>query len=147
MLLKPFPELDSIDLTLEGGDLEAALKQLFDSLRSHEAMRDPVRAWADLLTRQAAGSVALDGEVALPHARTSGVDRILVAAGRHPTGVSFDQKNLQVRLIFLVLTPKERPAEYLQVLASLASRLRLPDVRRLLLATTSPVEFAALLKL
>lgn len=109
-------------------------------------MMQPEQVWADLITRQAAGPVALDDDVGLPHARTAGVSRILLAAGRHVQGIPFDQKHQKVRLIFLVLTPKERPAEYLQLVAGLAARLRQADVRQGLLTTTTVEEFSSLLR-
>lgn len=119
---------------------------MFTALRSVTAMTHPEQVWADLVARQAAGPVALDDEVGLPHARTAGVSRILLAGGRHVRGIPFDKEHQKVRLIFLVLTPKERPAEYLQLVAGLAARLRQPTVRQGLLTTTTVEEFSALLR-
>ena len=140
------PEFDAINLALQGADLEATLQEMFAPLRSLAGMTDPARVWADVIARQAAGPVALDDEVGLPHARTAGVDRIFLAAGRHERGIAFDKKHQAVRLIFLVLTPKERPAEYLQLVASLAARLRKTEVRHGLLTTNLAADFSALLR-
>lgn len=146
MPLIPLPPLDAINLSLQGNDLETTLTEMFTPLRTSEAVQNQERVWADLVARQAAGPVALDYDIALPHARTSGVNRIVLAAGRHPQGIAFDQEHQQVRLIFLVLTPKERPADYLQLVASLAARLRRTEVRRDLLATNSATEFSVILR-
>lgn len=146
VLLHSLPELISVELHLQGADIEAVLRELFNRTADSDAFTDRKRVWADLVLRQSAGPVALDDDVALPHARTAGVSRIVMIAGRHPTGVAFDQAHRQVRLIFMVLTPKERPAEYLQLVASLARRLRDPEVRKKLLNTQDPAEFAAALR-
>lgn len=146
MPLISLPPLDAINLSLQGNDLEAALIEMFTPLRTSEAVQNQEKVWMDLVARQAAGPVALDHDVALPHARTAGVKRIVLTAGRHPSGIAFDQEHQQVRLIFLVLTPKERPAEYLQLVASLAARLRRAEVRRELLTTNSESEFSVILR-
>lgn len=146
MSLSALSEIDHVDLALAGDDLEAVLKELFTPVRASDGVVDPDRVWQDLVARQAAGPVALDRDVALPHARTAGVKRITVAAGRHTRGVAFDREHDQVRLIFLILTPKEQPAEYLRLIARLAARLRDPVTRNRLLNTNQPEEFAALLK-
>jgi len=144
--LNPLPELDAINLALQGIELEATLSEMFATLRTSPGVRNPEQVWSDLIARQAAGPVALDDDVGLPHARTSGVTRIMIAAGRHERGIAFDKKHQRVRLIFLVLTPKERPAEYLQLVAALAARLRKPEVRQRLLTTNEVAEFSTLLR-
>lgn len=146
MLLNLLPNFEAINLSLQGVDLEATLREMFAPLRISPALVDPNQVWLDLIARQAAGPVALDREVGLPHARTAGVNRLLIAAGRHVKGIAFDQAHLHVRLIFLVLTPKERPAEYLQLVATLAARLRKAEVRERLLTTDSAEEFSSVLR-
>lgn len=146
VLLHTLSDLDNVNLSLRGADLEAVLRELFASLRATDAVEDADQVWSDLISRQAAGPVALDDDIALPHARTSGVRRIAFAAGRHPTGVAFDKAHQKVRLIFLILTPKERPAEYLQLVAALARRFRDPAVRNKLLNTTDAADFSAQLR-
>lgn len=143
MLLQSLTDLDNVNLDLRGADIESVLRELYTSLQATDAIEDAELVWKDLLSRQAAGPVALDNDIALPHARTSGVRRIALAAGRHPTGVAFDKAHKNVRLIFLILTPKERPAEYLQLVAALARRFRDPTVRNKLLNTTDAAEFSA----
>ena len=97
------------------------------------------------MTRTSQGFLALDSDVALPHARTSGVRRLIFAAGRHATGFSLNSEASAVRLVFLVLTPKEKPTEYLHMLAALSSRLRLPELRAGLIAAKTQAEFENLL--
>lgn len=140
------PPLDFTTVSLTGSTMEAVVRELFDPLRNSSLVLDSKQAWIDLLARQAAGSVALDETVAVPHARTGAVKRLVIAGGRHVNGVPFDEKHQSVRLVFLILTPKERAAEYLRVLAALASRLRDPATRSRLLTAGTSDEFARLLE-
>lgn len=141
-----FPTPEFIRLDLQGKDLEAVLRELYEPIRTSAGLSNVEQAWADLIARQAAGPVAIDHDVALPHARTAGVNRIVLSAGRHRTGVAFDQTHQSVRLIFLILTPKERAAEYLQLVATLARRLRDQAVRSRLLTTENTSDFSEVLK-
>lgn len=145
-MLFSLPPLDHASVSLTGADAEAVVRELFEPLRNSPLVVDSKQAWADLVARQAAGSVALDESVALPHARTAAVKRLVIAGGLHANGVAFDEKHRSVRLIFLILTPKEKAAEYLRVLAALSSRLRDPAIRQQLLKAGTPDEFARLLE-
>ncbi len=145
MPLTQLPVLDAALLNLRAKEVEAVLAEMFNQVATCEAVVDRDRAWKDLLARHAAGPLALSEDIALPHARTSAVKRLIFAAGRHETGVAFDPQHPAVKLIFMVLTPKEQPAEYLQLVASLASRLRDPSVRARLLAAQNQEEFEAVL--
>ncbi|HEU5081068.1 MAG TPA: PTS sugar transporter subunit IIA [Opitutaceae bacterium] len=145
MPLAQLPTLDSINLDLHGSDLKSVVLELFDPMRGDAAISNPDLVWRDLMARTAQGFLALDSHVALPHARTSGVRRLMFAAGRHVKGFSLSAEASAVQLVFLVLTPKEKPTEYLHMLAALSSRLRLPDLRAGLISAKTQAEFENLL--
>ncbi len=141
MPLLQLPALDAALLDLSSREVEPVLAEMFARAAESSAMADRDRAWNDLLARHAAGPLALSADIALPHARTAAVKRIIFLAGRHPAGVAFDAQHPAVKLIFMVLTPKEQPGEYLQLVAALAARLRDPSVRTRLLTAKTQDEF------
>jgi mannitol/fructose-specific phosphotransferase system IIA component (Ntr-type) len=145
MPLAQLPTLDAVNLDLKGGDLTAVVGELFEPLKRTEAVINPDVCWTDLTQRTAQGFLALDREVALPHARTSAVRRMIFAAGRHNAGFPLNVEAPSIHLVFLVLTPKEKPTEYLHMLAALSSRLRIPELRAALLAAKTNDEFEDLL--
>ncbi len=140
------PTLDHLNLNLKPGDWQVAVQEIFAGLEGSEAVTDHARAWDDLLERSSAGFTALHPDVALPHARTSAVTRLVFAAGRSLKGVSFGKEAPAVRLLFLVLTPKEKPNEYLQMLAALSRRVREESVRTELITAATPQQFTAILE-
>ncbi len=146
MPIAQLPALDLIDLNLKPGDWRPVVEQLFKGLQGNEAVTEADRAWQDLLERSSAGFTALHPDVALPHARTAAVTRLIFAVGRSLQGVSFGADAPAVRLVFLVLTPKEKPNEYLQMLAALSRRVRDASVRQALIAARDAAQFSAILE-
>ncbi|HEY9155521.1 MAG TPA: PTS sugar transporter subunit IIA [Opitutaceae bacterium] len=145
MALLQLPTLDGAMLNLQSREINGVLTEMFGEAAKSDSMMDRDRAWSDLLARHAAGPLALSTDIALPHARTSAVKRIIFLAGRCPAGVAFDPQHPAVKLVFMVLTPKEQPSEYLQLVAALTARLRDPSVRERLLKAKDPEEFESAL--
>ncbi|MBI3468083.1 MAG: PTS sugar transporter subunit IIA [Planctomycetes bacterium] len=79
--------------------------------------------------------------VAIPHARCLGLTRPLIVFGRSAEGITFDEKSSEpVRLIFLVVTPADRPNVQVFVLEQLAHLARSEFVRERLVRAQSPQE-------
>ena len=85
----------------------------------------------------------MGNEIALPHARTEHVTEIVVAVGRSEAGVHFENGNQNVRLMFVLGTPKSNPGDYLQVVSVLCKILKEASNREALLQATTPAEFIA----
>ena len=96
--------------------------------------------------RAMVASVCIAPEVALPHARTVAVDRLVLAVARiAPPGVGFDGEHPAVRLIFMVGTPRQQVEEYLRLVAAISRLLKSPGAREALLAAKTEAEFRAAL--
>ncbi len=80
-----------------------------------------------VLAREAAGSTVVAPGIALPHARVDGIPAPRVAVATSEPGVPFDPGGAPVHLVLLVLVPKDQPAIYLQMVASLETILRNPE--------------------
>ena len=79
--------------------------------------------------------------VAIPHGRCPGLARPLIVFGRSAEGILFDQRSSEpARLIFLVVTPAERPNVQVFLLEQLATVARSEIVREQLLNAKSPQE-------
>lgn len=132
-------------LDVAADEQNAAILEVANQLAGHPAMENFEEFRRELLARESAGSTCLGGGVALPHARTTAVREILVAAGRTVRGVRFPGCDEPVRLIFVVATPRSQITGYLATVGALARLLRDPARLRDLLACGTPTEFAALL--
>jgi mannitol/fructose-specific phosphotransferase system IIA component (Ntr-type) len=138
------PDAVLLGLRAESGD--QAIGQLHQRLCGIEGLvRDPARLLIDLQERLRLSSVCIADDIALPHARTAAVDRLVLAIARTEAGVPFDAAHPAIRLIFLIGTPKDAVAEYLQMVAALSRLLRNPIARGALLAAPDERDFRALL--
>lgn len=79
--------------------------------------------------------------VAIPHARCPGLSRPLIVFGRPAEGIVFDERSAEpVSLIFLVVTPAERPNVQVFLLGQLANVARSEFVRERLIRAQMPEE-------
>lgn len=109
-------------ITHSGALIEAMVALLAD----HHVGLDAREAREAVLAREAEAPTFISGNVAMPHARIDGVDRPLVAVATSESGVSFANSDAKANLVFLVLTPKNEPAAYLKIAATVARQLKEP---------------------
>jgi mannitol/fructose-specific phosphotransferase system IIA component (Ntr-type) len=137
---------DVVRLGLHAGSGEEAIRLLHGQLVADcDGIRDPDRLLLDLIERARLSSVCIADDIALPHARTSAVDRLVLAVARAEPGVPFDPAHPAVRLIFLIGTPRDAVAEYLQMVSAVSRVLRNPIARGALLTAPDEADFRALL--
>ena len=133
-----------LDLEAETG--EEAVRVLHERLASiSDAVVDAPNFLRDLTLRMRLGPVCITDDIALPHARTNAVSRMVLAVGRSREPIPFDPLHPAVRLVFLIGTPKDAVTGYLQAVAVLSRRLRDPATRAGLHRATDEAEFRALL--
>lgn len=137
---------DAVLLDLEASTRDLALQRLHAALAKSPGVTDGAQLWRDLLERATVASVCIAPEVALPHARTLSVDRLVLGVARiQAPGVAFDADHPTVRLMFMIGTPRQQVEEYLRMVAAITRLLRKPGTLAGLLAAPSENEFRALL--
>lgn len=133
-----------LDLPARSGP--EAVRLLHETLVSgNQAVTDPASFLAGVLDRMALAPVNIAPDVALPHARTDAVTRMVLAVGRAEQPIVFDAGHPAVRLVFLIGTPKHAVSEYLQAVAALSRLLRTGGTREALYAARDEAEFRAVL--
>lgn len=137
---------DALVLDLVASTRNDALRLLHAELSKAPDVKDPALFWRDLLERAELSSVCIAPEVALPHARTLSVDRLVLGVARvRDPGVMFDPEHPSVRLMFMIGTPRQRVEEYLRMVAAITRRLRKADTIPALLGAPTADEFRAVL--
>lgn len=137
------PDAVALDLPVDSG--ESAIRALHARLTQLPAVVDADLLMRDLMERASVSSVCISPEVALPHARTAAVNRLVLAVGRATPAVAFDAGHPAVRLVILIATPKKQVTEYLQLVAGMIRLLKNEPVRAALLAAPTEAEFRAVL--
>jgi len=89
----------------------------------------------DLLERESMMSTGMQDGIALPHAKTDAVDKVMVAAGLKKEGVDFDSLDKNPSKIFiLILACKKNPHAYLQSISEVSRYLAKEENRQKVLA-------------
>jgi len=120
MKLADFFTPDEISLNLRASEKDAALREMVELL---DLDGDAEEILHKLLTkREHLGSTGIGKGVAIPHCRSLVVDRLRVAYGRKPEGLSFDAVDAKpVYHFFLIVAPPvEISNQYLPVLGKIA---------------------------
>lgn len=130
-----------VTLTLRSSRRTTALNEVARLLQGHPEMGNFAGFYNELLARERLDTTCLGNAIALPHARTEHVSGIVMAVGRSATGIHFENGNQDVRLIFVLGTPKSRPGDYLRIVSTLCKVLKRESNRQALLDAPTPEDF------
>jgi mannitol/fructose-specific phosphotransferase system IIA component (Ntr-type) len=132
-----------IALHLQSTKRTAALNEIARQLDGHPDVANYAGFYDELLARDRLDTTCLGNAVALPHARTEHVKKIVLAVGRADAGIPFDTNGEVVRLFFVLGTPKSKPGDYLAVVSSLCKILKDPADRASFMNAPTPADFIA----
>lgn len=132
-----------ITLALQSTKRTAAINEVAKLLQGHPDVVNQDGFYQELLARDRLDTTCLGNEIAIPHARTEHVKKIVVAVGRSATGVLFENSNQNVRLMFVLGTPKNNPTDYLILVGALCRLIKDEANRAALLAAPTPDAFIA----
>ena len=130
---------------LRGTSKEEIIGELCELVARTGAVRDVQEAREAVLAREEAMSTGMQFGIALPHAKTSAVEKIVCAVGLKPEGVDFDALDEEPSTIFVLsLSPESMGTPHLEFMAAVSQAL--DEARReALLRCDSAAEMYALL--
>jgi len=140
-LLKP----EQIKLELAQGKRCNAINEVAQLLQNNPNVTNFAGFYEELLARERIESTCLGNEIAFPHARTDSLKGMVLAVGRSTGGVWFENSSQNVKLIFVIGTPKRMVTDYLSVVGGLARLLKDANTREALLTVPGVDEFIATL--
>ena len=115
-----------------------AIVELLDVLIEQGLIADPEQVRKDLFAREKKMSTGMEQGLAIPHAKSAGVEGMRVALGTKPEGIEFESLDGEpARVIFLVLSPKGVTGPHIQCLAEIALLYARENVRTALLEARS----------
>ena len=125
------PELIKIDVP--GDSKFQIIEELIKLLDENGHLLDFDLALKDVLAREGYLSTGLENGLAIPHAKTDGVNGLQIALGIKPDGVDFESLDGKpAKLIFLVLSPRNTSGPHIQTLAVISRQLKEHDIREAL---------------
>lgn len=128
-----------IVLDIAETDRDATIRAMADRLDADGRLTDP-DAYVDavLEREEEGGGTGMEMGVAIPHGKSSGVERASVAFARSAEGVNFGGDGGACRLIFLIAAPTGSEDLHVRLLAKLARRLVHESFRNRLLEADTP---------
>jgi mannitol/fructose-specific phosphotransferase system IIA component (Ntr-type) len=141
--LSSFLSPERINLSVTGTKRTAAINEVAKLLENDPNVANFTGFYNELLARERLDTTCLGNEIALPHARTEHVKKIVIAVGRSDAGIHFENSNQNVRLMFVLGTPKSNPGDYLMLVGSLCRLIKEAPQREALFAATTPAAFIA----
>lgn len=133
-----------IALHVQSTQRTAALNEVARLLATHPAVTNFDGFYRELLARDRVETTCIGHAVALPHARTEHVKTIALVVGRSETGITFgDGPDENVRLLFMLGTPKTNPGDYLAVVSALCKLLKSEANRTAFFTAATPEDFIA----
>ncbi|MBX3736802.1 MAG: PTS sugar transporter subunit IIA [Candidatus Didemnitutus sp.] len=132
-----------ITLALQSTKRTNAINEVAKLLEAHPDVANFQGFYNELLARERLDTTCLGNEIALPHARTEHVKKIVLAVGRSTDGVLFENSNQTVKLMFVLGTPKNNPTDYLILVGALCRLIKDAASRDALMAAPTPEAFIA----
>jgi fructose-specific phosphotransferase system IIA component len=138
---------DCISLNLKGETKEAVLTELVDILAHRGKLDDRDLVLADIFQREKTMSTGMQHGIALPHAKTDGVQDIAVAVGIKKEGIDFESLDGEKsRLFIMVVSPRKTSGPHIQFLAAIGGVLKDDVVREEVIAADDRELAATLLQ-
>lgn len=121
---------DLIIEEIEAGDKLGVLREFAHLLKSRNRIDDEEKLVTILLERESLGSTGIGDGVAIPHGKLPLCSDMIIAFGRSSRGVDFQAMDAKpVHLIFLLITPEDKPGDHLKALARISRIIRNPALR------------------
>ncbi len=129
MKLSDFVVPDAIITDLKVSDKEGAIRALVASLKACDiiAADSEDSIVAAILKREELGSTGIGNGVAVPHTKHPSVTKLVAAIALTPEGVDFASLDGgSVHILFLLVSPPDRPGDHLRGLENISRHLRNP---------------------
>ena len=125
-----FQAIEELALVFDKSEICSDIKVLISSLKEREEIM----------------STGIGFGIAIPHAKIEGIKALSFAVGISKQGIDFDSMDgLPVNLIILVVAGNNQHREYLGLLSSIMSLLKINDVKDRIIASSSPEDVMKLI--
>ncbi|MDR0540374.1 MAG: fructose PTS transporter subunit IIA [Spirochaetaceae bacterium] len=140
-------EAKCVTLDLKSTTKEDILAELVQILAFKGKIQDYDMVLQDVLEREKTMSTGMEHGVAIPHTKSEGVSKTVVAVGIKKEGVEFQALDNEKSCIFiLTISPLKHHNHHLRFLSSIAALLRDTAICEKIKNAQTPEEVAALLK-
>lgn len=138
MLLTEILRPDCIKVPLTSTDKRGAIDELVDLLAACQQVRDPIALKLAVWQREGTRTTGIGHGLAVPHGRSPGCDKLMMAIGRPPKPIEFQSiDGRPVNIIFLLAGPPEQTGAHIQALARISRLMTREEFRASVASATS----------
>lgn len=132
---------DRIRVPLAATDKLGVITQLIDLLSETGGLRDRDAALDAVLKREAERTTGIGYGLAIPHGKTDGCDRLVMAAGKPAQPVDFQSLDGRpVTFVVLLLSPPDQTGPHIQALAKISRLMNIEQFRKAVDAAASAAD-------
>jgi nitrogen PTS system EIIA component len=136
---------ERIKIPLVASEKDELLRELVELVGRGEDGGDAEQILQAVRDREQVLSTGIGNGVAIPHGKTSTVDRLMLAAGVARDGVDFEALDGKpVQLFFLLVGPESAAGDHVKALSRISRLLQRDTFRSRLASATQPEEFYAI---
>ncbi len=149
MKFSDFVATDAIRAHVAAGSKEGVIREMVQALvdAGRIAAGEQEGIVKAIMKREDLGSTGIGRGVAVPHTKHPSVDRLVGTVAVSPAGIEFESLDGEpVHLLFLLVSPPDRPGDHLRALENISRQLRDDTFCRLLKAAKGPVDIQHLLE-
>ena len=139
---------EAIRTNLEAAEKETVIRAMANSLLEAKKIneKDFQSIVEAILKREELGSTGIGRGVAVPHTKHPSIDKLIGTVAVSANGVNFDSLDGEkVHLLFLLVSPPDRPGDHLRALENISRQLRDDMFCRLLKQCKKPEDVWQLL--
>ena len=149
MKFQDFISSGAICANLEAEDKEGVISELVASLvtAGQISLDEQGSILKAIMKREELGSTGIGRGVAVPHTKHPSVNELVGAVAVSQDGVDFDSLDGEkVHLLFLLISPPDRPGDHLRALENISRQLRDDTFCRFLKQSKEPADVWQLLE-
>lgn len=140
-------DINTINLEIKAKSKDEVISEMIEMLEDDHILNDKEMYKKAIYAREKMSSTGIGFGIAIPHAKTSAVNKPRVAFGLSKEGVDYDSEDGEkVDLIFMIAVSDTDNNLHMQTLAKLSRKLINPVFRNSLIQCENKKEVLALLK-
>jgi len=145
--IKDFLDAKAVKPRLESKTKDEVLEELTDLLEKTGKVTNREEFLRVIREREELGSTGIGYNIAIPHARSTGIKGLTGAFGISKEGIDFDALDKEpVYLFFVLAAPKNAAGDYLKALATVSRLLRNRKSRQALMKADAVGEIVKIIK-
>jgi mannitol/fructose-specific phosphotransferase system IIA component (Ntr-type) len=137
--LGPYTDPARVRFLAPGLGKASALRELAQATAAHPSVGDLPGFIAAILERERVSATGIGSGIAVPHAKLSSVTGFVITLGIARDGIDFQARDgMPVQILVMIAASDRTPEDYLKLLATVAGRLKAPQVRSGMLDAADP---------